>query len=74
MCNSENSQTSLHLLYLRISPDRFHFLKFIVEAYDNIAILSSVDNREGIVVLRYSEGHKKEVFSLLSSIAVQLTN
>lgn len=74
MCNSENSQTSLHLLYLRISPTRFHFLKFIVEAYDNIAIISSVDNREGIVVLRYSEGHKEEVFALLSSIAVQLTN
>ena len=74
MCNIEISQTSLHLLYLRISPGKFHFLKFIIEAYDNIAILSSVDNREGIVVLRYSEGHKKEVFSLLSSIAVQLTN
>jgi hypothetical protein len=74
MCNIDTSQTSLHLLYLRISPDKFHFLKFIVEAYDNIAILSSVDNREGIVVLRYSEGHKEELFALLRSIAVKLTH
>jgi hypothetical protein len=49
-------------------------LKFIIEAYDNIAILSSVDNREGIVVLRYSEGHKKELFGLLGSIAPKLIN
>lgn len=74
MCNIQNPQTSLHLLYLRISPDRFHFLKFIIEAYDNIAILSSVDNREGIVVLRYSEGYKKELFALLGSIAPKLIN
>jgi len=74
MCNIEISQTSLHLLYLRISPGRFHFLKFIIEAYDNIAILSSVDNREGIVVLRYSEGHKKELFGLIGSIATKLIN
>jgi len=74
MYNTQNPQTSLHLLYLRISPDKFHFLKFIIEAYDNIAILSSVDNREGIVVLRYSEGHKKELYALLSSIAAKLIN
>ena len=74
MCNTQNTQTSLHLLYLRISPGKFHFLKFIIEAYDNIAILSSVDNREGIVVLRYSEGHKNELFALLSSIATKIIN
>ncbi|PHR26949.1 MAG: hypothetical protein COA36_10865 [Desulfotalea sp.] len=71
MCNLEH-KPSLLPLYLRISPNRFHYLKFIVEAYDNIAILSSVDGREGIVVLRYSEGHKKELFGLLASIAVDL--
>ena len=74
MCNIENPQTCLHLLYLRIAPAKFHFLKFIIEAYDNIAILSSVDNHEGIVVLRYSEGYKKELFALLGSIAPKLTN
>jgi len=74
MCNIKISQTRSHLLYLRISPGRFHFLKFIIEAYDNIAILSSVDNGEGIVVLRYSEGHKRELFGLLGSIGPKLIN
>ncbi|MFT5698693.1 MAG: hypothetical protein ACI8ZB_001548 [Desulforhopalus sp.] len=71
MCNIEN-EVVLRPLYLRISPGRFHFLKFIIEGYDNIAILSSVDSREGIVVLRYSKGHEAELFGLLSSIAPNL--
>ena len=71
MCNIE-TDTILQSLYLRISPDKFHYLKFIIEAYDNVAILSSVDNHQGIVVLRYSEGHRKELFSLLGSIATKL--
>ena len=71
MCNIE-AVSVLQSLYLRISPDKFHFLKFIVEAYDNVALLSSVDNREGIVVLKYSEGHREELFGLLGSIAAKL--
>lgn len=71
MCNLETEPT-LQPLYLRISPGRFHFLKFILEGYDNVVILSSVDSREGIVVLRYSTGHKEELFGLLASIATKL--
>lgn len=73
MCNLQ-TETVLESLYLRISPGKFHFLKFIVEAYDNVAILSSVDNREGIVVLRYSQGHREELFGLLGSIAAKLVS
>ena len=70
---SEKCAARLEPLYLRISPDRFHYLKFILEAYDNLAILSSVDSREGTVVLRFSVGNKHELFALLGSIAARLT-
>lgn len=73
MCNLA-SEPTLQTLYLRISPDRFHFLKFVLEGYDNVAILSSVDSREGIVVLRYSTGHREELFGLLASVATTLVN
>ena len=69
----DTSVPSLEPLFLRISPDRFHFLKFVIEGYDNLAILSSVDSREGIVVLRYSRGHRAELFALIARIACQLT-
>jgi hypothetical protein len=72
MFKMETDQKNLHPLFLRISPGRFHFLKFILEGYDNLAILSSVDSREGIVVIRYPEGHKAELFALLGDIAPDL--
>lgn len=73
MCN-QNQNCRLESLHLRIAPDRFHYLKFIVEGYDNLAILSSVDSREGLVVLRYSDGLRKELFGLLGSIARELSS
>lgn len=60
-------------LFLRISPERFHFLKFILEGYDNLAILSSSDMRNGIVRLRYLSSSQTELFELLSSLAAQLS-
>lgn len=56
-------------LYLSIAPDRFHFLKFILEGYDGLAILSSVDGKKGIVRLRYPGDSETVLFGLLSSLA-----
>lgn len=60
-------------LYLRIAFSRFHFLKFILEGYDNLAILSSVDCSAGLVVLRYPEAMAGEVMQLLAQIAGELS-
>lgn len=59
-------------IYLRISPNSFHFLKFILEGYDNLAVLSSVDMKKGIVTLRYTSGNEGEVFQLLKNISGRL--
>ncbi len=63
----------LNELYLRISPARFHFLKFILEGYDNLAILSSYDCSAGLVVIRYPGAMAGELFDLLGAIAGSLT-
>jgi hypothetical protein len=60
-------------LYLRILPSKFHYLKFILEGYDNLAILSAYNSLAGIVVVRYPASMATEVFSLLSAIAPSLT-
>jgi len=56
-------------LYLLISPGKFHFLKFILEGYDNLAILSSFPGADGVVVLRYPEEMAGDLFGLLADIA-----
>lgn len=63
---------NLEHLYLLISPDKFHILKFIVEAYDNLGIISSHQNGKGIVLLRYSKGCEYEIMELLASLAPEL--
>ncbi len=60
-------------VYLRILPGKFHYLKFILEAYDNLAILSAYDCSAGIVVIRYPQDMAAELFRLLAAIAASLT-
>jgi hypothetical protein len=61
-------QQRLEELHLRILPSRFHFLKFILEGYDNLAILSAGIST-GHVVIRYPRAMTDELFALVSSIA-----
>jgi hypothetical protein len=56
-------------VYLRILPGKFHYLKFILEGYDNLAILSAYDCSAGVVVIRYPQEMALELFGLLGAIA-----
>lgn len=64
----DNSQ-NLEQLFLRISPGKFHILKFILEGYDNMGLISSHRNDKGIVLLRYSKDFALEVMELLASLS-----
>ncbi len=66
-------EEKLSEIYLRILPGRFHYLKFILEGYDNLAILSSHQSAEGVVVIRYPQEMSQDLFGLLSSLAGYLT-
>lgn len=50
---------------IRIAPDRIHFLKFILEGYDGLAVLSTLDKYDGIVELRYPPGLEEDLNALL---------
>lgn len=63
----------LNELYLRIAPDKFHFLKFILEAYDNLAILSSFDQKQGVVLIRHPVEMSGDLMELLASLALKLS-
>lgn len=63
----------LEHLYLQIREDKFYFLKFILEAYDGLGILSSSGIRKDIVILRYPSERRRDLFSLLAAIAGKLS-
>ena len=56
-------------LQFKISPDRIHYLKFILEGYDSLAVLSTVNARQGLVEIRYPLEFKEDLEVLLTEIA-----
>ena len=59
-------------LKIRISPDRIHYLKFILEGYDNLATLSTVDAKQGLVEIRYLPEVEKDLSDLLTEITSEI--
>lgn len=65
-------ESQLSVLEVRIVPDQIHFLKFILEAYDGLALLSTVSAVTGEVQIRFPSACQEEVQDLLSSLASRL--
>ncbi len=66
-------QDSLEKVYLKIRTNKFYYLKFILEGYDGLAILSSSGIQKDIVMLRYPVEQRSTLFPLLASIAKDIT-
>jgi hypothetical protein len=60
------------LLRLEIAPERIHFLKFILEGYDGLAIMSTIDARQGIVEIHYPPEVESDLNILLHHIKPQI--
>jgi len=67
-----NMANSLANCRIRIDPEQIYFLKFILEGYDNLTIMSTVDQREGVVELKYPSELEEDVRGVLRSMAERL--
>ena len=59
-------------LQLKISPDRIHYLKFILEGYDGMATLSTADARQGMVEIHYPAEIKRDLMDLLAEVSSEI--
>ncbi len=57
---------------IRIDPEQIYFLKFILEGYDNLTIMSTVDRIEGVMELKYPPELEQDVKEVLHSMAQRL--
>ena len=64
--------SSLASCRIRIDPEQIYFLKFILEAYDNLTIMSTVDRIEGVMELKYPLELEEDVLGVLRSMAPRL--
>ena len=59
--------------YYRIDRRQIAFLKFILEAYDGIATLSTIDSRTGEISLDIPPGCESDVDTVLADLERQIT-
>lgn len=59
-------------LETRIAAERIHFLKFILEGYDGLAVLSTLDEKAGLVKLTFPAEVGYEVNALLQDLGPQI--
>jgi len=72
LCDAQHMAIFLTSLQVRIPSEQIYFLKFILEAYDNLTIMSTVDRIEWIVELKYPPELDNEVKLILQSMNLRL--
>lgn len=55
--------------YYRVDKSKIGFLRFIVEAYDNLALMTTLDAKEGLVVLNIAPGCEDTARALMQSLS-----
>ena len=64
--------TSLEL-FLRIRPERISWLRFLLEGYDGLAVLTTLSAADGVVRLRLLDCALVETMRLLAAVAGDLS-
>ncbi len=54
--------------YYQVDKKEIAYIKFILEAYEGISILTTIDSSEGIIVLRIAPGCLEEVEIVLNDL------
>jgi hypothetical protein len=61
-----------HSLYFRVRRKDIAYLKFIVESYEGMAVLRTVDPDEAVVELMVAPGWEKDVEEVLSGLRKEI--
>lgn len=59
----------MNSMELTIRPSSVNLLRFILEGYDNMFILSTIDNLKGLVRIIYVQGMEPELNMILKSMS-----
>ncbi len=59
-------------VWLQVPPRRIDYINKIIEAYDNLAMVSTVDPAEGILVCHVTPDMRPVLLKLLSKLRVKV--
>jgi len=61
--------TAISTLTLRIDPHRIGYLKFILEGYDNMALVTTINAKEGLVIIRSPATFHNDLSAVISDVS-----
>ena len=59
-------------MYLQLDPRNISFLKFLLEAYDNLAYLTTVSSQSAVIKLVFAPEQEQEVREFLESVREEI--
>jgi hypothetical protein len=64
----KGSRLNSTLTYYRVDQKQIAFIKFVIEAYDNLALLSTLDRQRGLILMRIAPGCERVVARIMADI------
>ena len=61
-----------NLWIYRVDPYEIHYLKFIVEAYEGLVTLTTLDSQEGLVQLAVPPGRSRSLEALIEALGQEM--
>jgi len=71
--NNGINSDSMICRYFKVAHRDMVFLKFILEAYEGMNVMSTVDNKEGIIRIAIMRGFVDDMDGLLAELGRQVT-
>ena len=65
----DNTMPALAVFHLRINPYAVFFVKYIIEAYDNLYQITTLDIETGLVEIKAAAGTCTQLVEILNSFA-----
>jgi hypothetical protein len=54
---------------LQIDPKRIGYLKFILEGYDGMALVTTINAKEGAIIIRYPSFFHDDLMAIIGDVA-----
>jgi Domain of unknown function (DUF4911) len=64
----DGNEPGLDTIFLRIDPVDIAFVKFVVEAYEGVAVVRTLDRRAAVIVLLVSRDFRPVADSILAAL------
>lgn len=68
---SQTIMVDFHSISLRVDRRDIYYIHYIVEGYDGLGTVSTLDSARGIVLVTYPESSRNDLFDLIGALETE---